>query len=262
MNFRNYLKETAEKLDREIEKILEKSLPPVTKDFISSCQGGKKIRGVLTILGYELAHLGGVKDHLPGEIVKIAAAYEIMHTAILIHDDIMDQSQKRRGKPSLYKKVGVSKAITLADYGFFLAIKLISESKFPDKYKTQALKLFAQVMMDTAVGQIMDLEGLDKIATAKLKTAQYTIAGPLKLGAVLAGVKSDLLNKLDQFGENLGIAYQIQDDILDGQAGDNAKEKALEYTMRAKKLIPEITGDKKITELLGEMTDYMVDRST
>lgn len=260
MNFRNYLKETAEKLNREIDKILKAWLKdvPNARAFILACKGGKRIRGALTMLGYEIAG-----NYSRDEIIKVAAAYEILHSAILAHDDIMDQSQIRRGKPSLHKRVGVSKAITLADYGFFLAMKIISESKFPDKYKNNALNLFAQVMMDTAVGQIMDLEGLDKIATAKLKTARYTISGPLKLGAILAGSKPDLLDKLDQFGENLGIAYQIQDDILDGeQTLDHDKQKALEYTIKAKKLIPEITGDKKIAELLGEMTDYMVDRST
>lgn len=259
MDFKKYLQGNVRSLDREIEEILEKSLPPVAKDFISSCQGGKRIRGVLVKLGYELAHPGGVRAHLPGEIIKIAAAYEIAHAAILVHDDIMDQSKLRRGQASLYQKVGVSKAITLGDLGFFLAMRIISESNFPELQKNQALLVFAKTLMDTAIGQMMDLAGQDKIATAKLKTARYTISGPLEIGAVLAGAESDLLDQLDQFGENLGIAFQIKDDILDGELKDINSD-ALKYINRGKKIIPKITGNQKLRKLLWEMAEYMIER--
>lgn len=283
MDFKRYLNETAGRLDKEIQKILvswEKKvvkispkLHPLAKGFIKSCEGGKRLRGTLVRLGYELArdHLPGVgkiqaSDHLGGEALKVAAAYEILHTSLLVHDDIIDKSPIRRGQKSLYKALGgsyygFSQAITLADFGFFLAIKIISESKFPDKEKNEALKLFSKTMVDTAIGQMLDIEHADPKLVAKLKTARYTISGPLKLGAILAGAKLDQLVKLDKFGEDLGIAYQIRDDILDGEALETDGQMGVKYTIQAKAVIPKITKDKKLGRILTEMADFLVERN-
>lgn len=253
MNFDSYLKTNAQKVNQELDKILSK-LPPLAKEFVDSCAGGKRIRGVLVNLGYELGEGKETK-----EIFKVGAALEIMHTAILVHDDIMDKSPFRRGKPSLYKRVGIDQAIALADYGFFLSLQIISESNFPEKEKTEALKLFSQVMVDTAIGQIMDLKKHDPITVARLKTAQYTICGPLKIGVTLAGGKQD---QLDKFGSSLGIAFQIRDDILDGEGLDHSLTEAVKYTDQARKVIPNITSDPEMTQLLISMTEFMVERTT
>ena len=266
MDFKIYLDKTAKELDREVEKILNqelkeakgigKKLVPLLEAFTDACMGGKRIRGVLVKLGYELA---GKKSK---EIIKIGAAYEILHAAILAHDDIIDNSPTRRDKPSLYKSVGISQAITLGDLGFFLAIKIISESNFPQRGKNEALALFARTMVDTAVGQMLDIQKGDPLTIMKFKTAQYTIAGPLQLGAILAGwgPTSIRLRRIKQFGESLGIAFQIQDDILDGEAVDYSQKEALEYTSRAKKLIPKITLNIRLRKLLADMTQYLVER--
>src|SRR3989344_14258 len=110
MSFEEYLKGSARKVEKELDKILERfledtrktnpKLVPFAKEFVKSCKGGKRIRGVLVKLGYEIA---GGKDE---EIYKISAAFEILHTALLIHDDIIDQSPTRRGKPSLHISLG------------------------------------------------------------------------------------------------------------------------------------------------------------
>ena len=266
MDFRSYLNKTAKELDREVEKILnewlketektDKKLVPLAKAFIKSCQGGKRIRGTLVKLGYDLGR-GQSK-----EILKIGAAYEIFHSAILAHDDIIDQSEIRRGNPSLYKKLGISQAITLGDLGFFLAVRVISQSNFPAEYKNQATRLFAKTIVDTAVGQLLDIEKGDPIITAKLKTAHYTISGPLQLGAILGGwdPTSPRLRGVKEFGENLGIAFQIKDDILDGQS--NRLEEAKKYINSAKKMIPELTKDSKLSNLLEQMGGYLIDRKT
>ena len=264
MDFKEYLDKTAKELDREVEKILnqwlkevegiDRKLVPLASAFIQSCQGGKRIRGVLVKLGYELT---GKKSK---EILKIGAAYEIFHSAILAHDDIIDQSEIRRGNPSLYKKLGISKAITLGDLGFFLAIRVISESNFPAEYKNQATRLFAKTIVDTAVGQLLDIEKGDPIITAKLKTAHYTISGPLQLGAILAGAENKLIRVLGEFGENLGIAFQIKDDILDGES--KSPEEARKYINSARKIIPLLTKDSKLSNLLEQMGGYLIDRKT
>ncbi|MBI2034576.1 MAG: polyprenyl synthetase family protein, partial [Candidatus Levybacteria bacterium] len=165
-----------------------------------------------------------------------AAAHEIFHTAILAHDDVIDQSATRRGKPSLHKAIGdnhygVSQAISLGDAGFFLAMKIIAESKFSESVKNKALRIFTDSMLDTAVGEMLDvalpkeknLKEKDVLKIAMLKTARYSFAAPLTLGAKLNHPEGELdlhlPASLDRFGINLGIAFQIQDDIL-GIFGD------------------------------------------
>lgn len=279
MNLKTILASNARALDKEeiniltgqrrqIQKI-SSNLTPVFDEFIKVNKGGKKIRGFLVKLGYELAsnHLRGVRQvkaqsHLGGEISQVAAAYEILHTSILAHDDVIDKSPTRRGIPSLYKSVGVEQAITLADYGFFLAMKIISESKFKQNLKIKALNLFSQTMVETAIGQMLDIQHVDPFTIMKLKTAKYTIAGPLQLGATFGGADERLLGYLGLFGENLGIAFQIRDDILDGEVEsvEKAKVQALEYTDKARVLIPKLTGDAKMRKLLQDLVDYLVER--
>ncbi len=238
MQFSSYLSSSVPKIDKALFEILVRwereiatvhpLLTPLIRSFTVSCQGGKRLRGVLVRLGYELA--GGKPDN---EIFKIAAAYEIFHTAILTHDDIIDRSVLRRGKPSLYNALGgdhygISQAISLGDAGFFLALKTIAVSSFSSDVKDRAIRIFVDSMLDTAMGEMLDValpkeqdipkEG-DVLAIATYKTARYSFAGPLTLGAALAGADKKLLSNLEKLGENLGITYQIQDDIL-GVFGD------------------------------------------
>ena len=290
MSLENRLKVNAEQLDQKIEIILEKwlleaktinvSLIPLVTEFIKANKGGKKVRGFLVRLGYELAqktHLPGVKAHLEGgaEIIKVAAAYEIFHTAILAHDDIMDQDTQRRGQPSLYQALrpkdgqvdgdhyGISQAISLADAGFFIAVKIITEAKFEAKLTNQALSLFSQTMIETSLGQMLDLKKTDPFTVMRLKTAKYTVCAPLQLGALLGGASKDLIKKLAEFGEHLGIAFQIKDDILDGEVGsvEESEKKALEYVSKAKKILPKLTDNKNMRKLLEELVKYMVERN-
>lgn len=241
-------------LRRQVEKISPQLLFLVDK-FIEFCQGGKRLRGRLVVLGYKI---GNRQQATGKDIAKVAAAHEIMHSAILAHDDIIDQSFTRRGRPSLYKAVGMEQAITLADLGFFLAIRIIAESKFEDKLKNQALQIFAQTMMETAIGQMLDISHGDVATARKLKTARYTVAGPLILGATLAGGK---LNQLDQFGTYLGIAFQIKDDILDGEAKVEDLANAVKYVNKAKKIIPRLTKDAEMRKTLNELADFMIKRT-
>lgn len=284
MEFKKYLKESAQQINREVIKILDEELERATKTdkkltflikaFIKSCQGGKGIRGSLVRLGYQLA--GGPATAGSKEIIKISAAYEIMHTAILAHDDIMDKSLTRRNKPSLYADLGnnhygISQAISLGDWGFFLSFKIISESKFDTARKTDALVLFSRTMMDTGLGQMLDLQKVNPLLVMKLKTAYYTIAGPLQTGALLAEADKRMVRRLGEFGENLGIAYQIRDDILDNEAGGtigvgNTEREAQRYKAQALKVLPDITRganrakDKKMSKLLEQMAEYLVQR--
>lgn len=279
MDFGTYLKKAASECDREVEMILvknlneaektDKKLIPLLQAFGKSCQGGKRIRAALVKLGYQIA--GGESD----EIVKIGAAYEVLHAAILVHDDIIDQSETRRDKLSLHfalsaekghvggSHYGVSQAISLADYGFFLAVKIISESRFSNERKTKALEVFSGTMIDTAFGQMLELKKADPVTVMKLKTARYTISGPLQLGAALAGANEELVGALGEFGEKLGIVFQIKDDILDGEVDDSgdARKSAEKYINQAVELLPAIAKTAKMSKLLEQMSDYLLNRT-
>ena len=238
MRFQEYLKVSASEINQELNEFFKRwiqevnsispNLSDMNNNFVRSSEGGKRIRGIFVKLGYELA--GGKKTK---EILKAAATYEVFQTAILAHDDIIDQSDTRRGKPTLYKSLGgdhyaVSQTICLGDIGFFLSYKVLSESDFPAELKNKAVTLFSNSILQTGLGEMLDVglpvmerekteEGILKISS--LKTAKYTLVGPLTLGATLAGADEKLLGKLEEFGESLGIAFQIQDDIL-GVFGD------------------------------------------
>ncbi len=241
MDFKDYLKTAAEEIDAELERFLKSwsaeverispSLPPLADVFIQNCYGGKRLRGALVKLGYEITRdrsLAISQD----DINKIAAAVEIFQTAILAHDDIIDQSPTRRGRPTVYMSLGgdhygISQTIALADIGFFLAVRLLSSASFPAEYKNQAIQAFSQTVINTCLGEVLDVElphlkkrtDQDVIAIHTLKTAYYTIIDPLRLGIILAGGDESLLASVEEFGKNLGIAFQIQDDIL-GVFGD------------------------------------------
>lgn len=231
MTFAHYLQSVAEEVEQELEKTLNEwkdsihtspALAPFIDTFIDQCRGGKRIRGALVTLGYTLA--GGEPNP---SILKVAAAFEIFQTSILAHDDIIDRSELRRGKPSLYQELGgdhygISQAISLGDLGFFLACEIISNSNFPSDSKNKALSFFTQIMQKTAFGEILDVYSPTKELVTKedileiiqLKTSPYSVIGPLSVGALLADASDNLLAKIDEYGNNLGTAYQIHDDIL------------------------------------------------
>lgn len=231
---------------------LEKNLPKIsdmTDLFVKANKGGGRLRGVLIILGHQTSGGRNVK-----EAAKAALAIELFQTAILAQDDFMDKSELRRGIPALYRAIsvwhkknrmigdslhfGASQAISLADMGFFLASNIILETKFPPENKLNALRAFNKLIVDTALGQVLDVtlpavkgpkREEDVLAVEHYKTAQYTAVGPLSIGAHLAGGSPKLINSLALFGENLGIAFQIQDDIKgifgkSEETGKSAKE--------------------------------------
>ncbi|TSC90215.1 MAG: Polyprenyl synthetase superfamily [Microgenomates group bacterium Gr01-1014_5] len=240
-DFQKYLAQAVGEVNKVMEISLGKwsreagsihsSLGPLAKLFTDRNFGGKTLRGCLVKLGYDLAEGSATK-----EIYKAGAAVEVFQTAILAHDDIIDKSPTRRGKPTLYRELGgdhyaISQTICLGDMGFFLAVRLISESNFNDKNKNNAVSAFSNMVINTGLGEMLDVE-LPRLPTSKtdaavlqihrLKTSYYTMIYPLSIGAILAGAKRPLLKHFEVFGENLGIAFQIQDDIL-GVFGDEAK---------------------------------------
>ncbi len=260
MSFKNFLQITASDIDSELELFFQKwskdveqispRLLPLIDALADACRGGKRVRGALISLGYELglnsngiassSHFAKLRGTPRNDnILRAAVAYEIFQAAILAHDDIIDKSLLRRGKPSLYSRLGgghagISKAICLGDIGFFLAFQLMAKTKFSDEAKNRALAVFSKTMLETGIGELLDVElskippnpplikgdkgGFlydDIITVYKYKTAYYTITGPLLIGSILGRAEDDRQDAIKIFGRNLGIGFQIQDDIND-----------------------------------------------
>ena len=177
--------------------------------------GGKRIRPRLCLLAYSL-----YQDELNDEILNPAAAIEVFHSFTLIHDDIMDKADVRRGVPTVHKKWDDNTAILSGDVMSIESYRLLS--KAPAKVLPEALKLFSRTAAEVCEGQQydMDFENLESVPMEDylkmigLKTA-VLIACSAKMGALIGGADEIECNLLYQFGYDLGLAFQIADDWLD-----------------------------------------------
>jgi geranylgeranyl diphosphate synthase type I len=206
----------------------------VLKEF--SLRGGKRIRPMLTVFSYK--GFGGKRE---SEIIKAALAVELMESFLLIHDDIIDQDELRRGYLTVHKiyenrlrkkhgagicrrlsHYGDSVAIVIGDIASVLGSEAILSTDFPVRRKLRAVEKFNRVIINTCFGQILDINSENEKAMTEediltihtLKTAIYTIEGPLHIGAILAGASQRNLEQLTRFAIPLGKAFQLNDDIL------------------------------------------------
>jgi geranylgeranyl diphosphate synthase type I len=200
--------------------------------------GGKRLRPAFCYWGFRAA--GGDDDGGVQEpIVRAAAALELLHTMALIHDDLMDEAEERRGVPSSVPALeraagpatpegyGRSAAILAGDLAAVLADRLLLESGFPPRRLAVALDRYHAMRLRMAAGQYLDVAGLtdDPEAArraARLKGGAYTVDGPLQVGAALAGASDEIAERLDAYGEPLGIAFQLLDDLEDRDARHGA----------------------------------------
>ena len=168
------------------------------------------------------------------EAVKAAVATEIIHAFLLIHDDIIDNDDLRRGNSTMHislakkygKGYGSSLAIIAGDIGFCLALEALQNTSFDEKRKMRVLEVLVPMVKKTCYGEYLDvlaeINDVDEDYIRKIhqnKTAYYTMAGPMKMGALLAGASKQKLNDLNKIGIKLGLAFQLRDDIL-GVFGD------------------------------------------
>ncbi len=177
--------------------------------------GGKRIRPRLCLTTYSL-----YQDHLDETVLGPAAALEVFHSFTLIHDDIMDKADVRRGVPTVYRKWDENTAILSGDVMSIESYKLIA--KAPAEVLPKALELFSKTAAEVCEGQQydMDFENLecvpmsDYLKMIGLKTA-VLIACSAKMGAIIAGASSEDCERLYKYGYDLGLAFQIADDWLD-----------------------------------------------
>ena len=189
--------------------------------------GGKRIRPRLCLTAYAL-----YKDNFSEEILTPAAAIEVFHSFTLIHDDIMDKADVRRGVPTVYRKWDENTAILSGDVMSIESYKMIA--KAPAHVLPQALELFSRTAAEVCEGQQydMDFENVefvpmeDYLKMIGLKTA-VLIACAAKLGAIIAEAPEESCSLLYRYGYDLGLAFQIADDWLDTYADPEVFGKAI-----------------------------------
>lgn len=175
--------------------------------------GGKRIRPTLMLLAYNL-----FKDD-PEKILSSACALETYHNYTLLHDDLMDNADVRRGQPTVHKKWNANLAVLSGDSMLVLAYQRMTEC---DSHLAEVLHLFTETALEIGEGQQMDMEFETRndvreeeyIEMIRLKTS-VLLACAMKIGALLADAPADDADNLYRFGEKIGLAFQLQDDYLD-----------------------------------------------
>jgi len=183
--------------------------------------GGKRLRPYMVIRSCQI--LGGKVSNA----MLAASAVEMVHNFTLVHDDIMDNDEMRHGVPTVHKKFGMPVAILAGDVLFSKAFQIITESKLSANATTKLVSRLSKACVDVCEGQLLDVKMAEerKIPTqveyitmvSKKTAALFDVS--CAMGAICATNKSDDISNLSSFGKNLGIAFQITDDLI-GVMGD------------------------------------------
>jgi len=224
MNIENYLKDWKKKIDDKLSEHLpsEEEYPQLLHKAMrySVLSGGKRIRAILMITAYSLS--GGNEFD---KIMPVSSAIELIHSYSLIHDDLpsMDDDDYRRGGLSCHKKFGEGIAILAGDALFSHAFYLISHSNIKADLKEKILKVLTEAIGNQGIigGQIEDILSDSNRKEPKLlryihshKTASF-FSAVCEIGAILAGASKDKILASRKGGLFIGMAFQIQDDVLD-----------------------------------------------
>jgi geranylgeranyl diphosphate synthase type I len=183
--------------------------------------GGKRLRPYMVIKSCQI--LGGKTSNA----MSAASAVEMVHNFTLVHDDIMDNDEMRHGVPTVHKKFGMPVAILAGDVLFSKAFQIISDSKLSDNSTTQQISRLAKACVEVCEGQLLDIKMAEeeKIPSqseyikmiGKKTAALFDVS--CSMGAICATNKIKDITNLSSFGKNLGIAFQITDDLI-GVMGD------------------------------------------
>jgi geranylgeranyl diphosphate synthase, type I len=184
-------------------------------------RGGKRLRATLVVAGYRIG--GGAHDWMP--VLPVCCAVELVQAYFLIHDDWMDQDQVRRGGLAVHAALEAAGApmhlaacgaVLAGDYTLALATRELSRARLPSERWPAVLSRFATLQLDAVVGQQMDVlgQGDNLEEMYRLKTASYTVIGPLELGLEAAGGQRPTRAELEAFAVPLGIAFQLRDDLI------------------------------------------------
>jgi len=260
--FRQFYEETYKRLEKKTHaynRSLKKDDNPIIRPFMEDLadlnQGGKMLRGMLVVFGYQIAkHARGASDIDLSISDALAQTFEMFQTGVLVHDDVIDNAAQRRGKITVHRRyehrldvrdirmvsgiekpqeIAKSVGICVGDLGIYYANKLLADSYGSDPALGQLISYFDDIVIQTIRGELLDVvlpyeiqdPGIGEEERAKLleksiydiyflKTAGYSVIGPLHLGMILGGAEPKEMAALDRCARDIGIAYQIMDDIL------------------------------------------------
>ncbi len=199
-------------IEREIDETINSQVPLLRQASLHLLKaGGKRIRPVFVLLA------GRFGDYDINVIKNVAVTLELIHTASLVHDDVIDDAELRRGRETIKAKWDNRIAMYTGDYIFARALELMTNIEHP-----LAHKILSNTMVELCLGEIEQIKDKyrynqnlrDYLRRIKRKTA-LLIAASCQLGAVAADVEEELHKKLFQFGYYVGMSFQITDDILD-----------------------------------------------
>jgi octaprenyl-diphosphate synthase len=208
--FAVYLAKIEEALKREVDLY---SWSEFHAPLRYACEGGKRIRPLILVLSAECVKSKKVES----DAYLAASAIELLHTESIIHDDIIDEENQRRGKPSFHIKYGYNSSILTADFVLGVILNISSKLKDPriiNELSNAATKMTEGEMMEIKLGKEMDITEDDYIKVLEFKTASLFEASA-KIGAITGGGDEDQIHTMTSFGNLLGIAYQIHDDLID-----------------------------------------------
>lgn len=204
--------------------------------------GGKRVRPALCYWAFRAA--GGPDGDA---ILRAGAAIELLHTSALIHDDLMDRDDERRGVPATHVRFGkqappgiepdafgTAGAILAGDLALVLSERCLRASGFPAQRLDAAMSRFDRMRLEMAAGQYLDVSGSERHGRVRaLKSASYTTEGPVLIGAALAGATSAAEASLRVYARVVGEAFQLRDDVLDGDAAPDSVARVGDLAERA-----------------------------
>jgi geranylgeranyl diphosphate synthase type I len=220
---------------------IDSELTEVSRALIQFLTGGKRLRPLFALAGY-LGAGGSATDPV---IYKAAASLELLQACALIHDDMIDGSDTRRGFPSMHRRFeeshkargglgnsenfGSSSALLLGDLALVWSSQALNFAALSDSQLRKVNPIFDIMRVELMAGQYLDIYGgsrpeisiADALKIATFKSGKYTIERPLHFGAAIAGASTDLLDIYSEYGIPLGIAFQLRDDLL-GVYGDSS----------------------------------------
>lgn len=264
---------------------MDQALTPVAEAVTALIRtGGKRLRPAFVWWGHQATCPPDL------EVLKPAGAVELLHTFALIHDDIMDRSPTRRGLPAVHTRLsahhrhdglrgdpdwfGIGGGILAGDMVFVWADMLFEEAHIDHQAKARAREIFARLRIEVMAGQYLDLrlsgvaeaDEADSLRVSLLKSGRYTVTRPLQMGAALGNPDPALDRTLRSFGDAIGVAFQLRDDVLGligdpGATGKGALEDVREgkltlLILRARhladpaeqKILADVLGDPRATD--------------
>ena len=212
-----------------------------------STAGGKRVRPRSLLTAY--LHLGGTDTHAAA---RVGAAFELLHTALIVHDDVIDLDFSRRGHSNVagvYRDLaltagsgnvaarhrGLSAAVIAGDLALTGAFRLLDNAGVDEELRQRLAEILDDAVFASAGGELIDVDfsfhpGAPPISEIlhmeRLKTAVYSFEAPLQAGAVLAGASDDVVSTLGLYGQDIGIAYQVVDDLLGVFGAESATGKS------------------------------------